>query len=131
MHKWATAVHKRWESGEASCQWGETSRWTSLFTTMIMSLGSLEQLNNRVNQLRYKRMHKRMRGWWGGVVAVLPSYSMEKFVNPFCPTLFACRGSLYMSESDVLRHQILTSKDGTHTERIKIFIMTMHPCPIT
>ena len=24
MHKWATAVHKGWESGEASCQWGET-----------------------------------------------------------------------------------------------------------
>ena len=36
---------------------------------------------------------------------------------------YASPKRLYTSESDVCRRQILTSKDGPYTERIKLFIM--------
>ena len=34
---------------------------------------------------------------------------------------------LYTSESDVCRRQIMTYKDGLHTERIKTFITAVDP----
>ena len=38
-----------------------------------------------------------------------------------------CEDRLYTSEYDVCRRQNLTFKDGLHTERINIFLMTIDP----
>ena len=44
-------------------------------------------------------------------------------INPFS----AAGGRLYTSESDVCRRQFRTYKDGSRTERIKIFTMAVDP----
>ena len=62
--------------------------------------------------------------WWL-MLNFYRTYRVGKYAWDSWTLTFTVRGSTQISESDVSRRQILTTKDGHLTERIKIFLMAL------